>query len=96
VVSRTTASQYRETRLSLPEIARRLRVRWIVEGGVGVEGDHSYVKLRLEDATTDRKVWADVFDFGPSQLVPVSSRAAAVIAGVVGDQIRVREPASKR
>ncbi|NWF85911.1 MAG: hypothetical protein HXY18_18995 [Bryobacteraceae bacterium] len=38
VVSRTTASQYGQSGPSLPEIARALGVRWVVEGGVGMEG----------------------------------------------------------
>jgi TolB-like protein len=88
VVSRTTASRYRDSRLPLPGIARELGVRWVVEGGVGIEGDHTYLKLRLVDSTTDRKVWADVFDFTSSQLVPVSSRAGDVVGAAILAQLR--------
>jgi TolB-like protein len=79
VLSRTTASKYRNTKLSLPEIAHSLRVRWIVEGGVGMEGSRAYVKLRCVDSLTDRKIWADVFDTRLSDLVAVNARTADAI-----------------
>lgn len=79
VLSRTTASKYRNTRLSLPEIAQSLRVRWIVEGGVGMAGSRAYVKLRCVDSLTDRKIWADVFDSELRDLVAVNTRSADAI-----------------
>jgi TolB-like protein len=88
VLSRTTASKYRETTLSLPEIARSLGVRWVVEGGVGLEGSRAYVKLRAIDSLTDRKVWADVFDCDVSELVAVNVRAADGIAAAIVAELR--------
>ena len=83
VLSRTTATKYRETTSSLPEIARTLGVRWVVEGGVGLEGSRVYVKLRTVDARTDRKIWADAFDCDVSELVAVNSRAAQSITAAI-------------
>jgi TolB-like protein len=88
VLSRTTASKYRETTSSLPEIARSLGVRWVVEGGVGLEGSRAYVKLRAVDSFTDRKVWADVFDCDVSELVAVNARAADSIAAAIVAELR--------
>jgi len=88
ILSRTTASKYRETTSSLPEIARVLGVRWVVEGGVGVQGSRVYVKLRAIDALTDRKVWADVFDCDLSELVAVNARAADSIAVAIEVELR--------
>jgi TolB-like protein len=80
VSSRTTVSKYRGTKLSLPEIATQLRVRWVVEGAIGIQGDQMVAKLRLIDSRTDREVWAEIFDFKLNDLVTVSSRAAALVA----------------
>ena len=88
VLSRTTASKYRETTSSLPEIARALGVRWVVEGGVGVQGSRAYVKLRAIDGLTDRKVWADVFDCDLSGLVAANVQAADSIAAAIVVQLR--------
>ena len=89
VLSRTTASKYRETKSSLPQIAQALGVRWVVEGGVGMEGDRVYVKLRAVDASTDRKVWADVFDCDSREIVAVSTGAAGGIASAIEAQLRL-------
>ena len=88
VLSRTTATKYRETSSSLPEIARALGVRWVVEGGVGVQGNRVYVKLRAVDSRTDRKVWADVFDCDLSELVAVNARAADRMAAAIVLELR--------
>jgi TolB-like protein len=87
VSSRTSASVHRNASTPLPEIARSLGVRWIVEGGLGAEGSRVYLKLRVVDSKTDRKVWADVYDCEVNQLVEVNSRAAAHIAAAVETQL---------
>lgn len=88
VVSRTTASRFRETRATLPEIARELGVRWVVEGGVGLESGRAYVKLRLVDSTSDRKAWADVFDCPLSEIVASSIHAADRIESAIIPRLR--------
>jgi TolB-like protein len=88
VLSRTTASRYRDSKLSLPEIARALHVRWVVEGGLGVEGTRTYIKLRCVDSLTDRKIWADVLDCDVSDLVGVNTRAATTIAAAIAAELR--------
>ena len=88
VLSRTTASKYRDSKLSLPEIARALHVRWVVEGGIGFEGARAYIKLRCVDSRTDRKVWADVLDCDLSDLVAVNTRAADAIAAAIAGELR--------
>jgi TolB-like protein len=88
VLSRTTASKYRGTKSTLPEIARALNARWIVEGGVGVEGTRAYVKLRTVDSLTDRKVWSDNFDCELSELVAANTQAAGRIAAAIKAALR--------
>lgn len=88
VLSRTTASRYRDSRASLPEIASALGVRWVVEGGVGLEGTHAYLKLRAVDSTSDRKIWADVLDCELKDLVSVTTAAANRMAAAILGQIR--------
>jgi TolB-like protein len=90
VVSRTTTSRYGDAEASLPEVARRLGARWIVEGGVGAEGPRMYVKLRVVDASTDRKVWADVFDCEQNRLAAESDRVAGEIGAALEKEFRTR------
>lgn len=92
VLSRTTASRYRETESTLPEIATALSVRWVVEGGVGVQGSRAYVKLRAVDSFTDRKIWADGFDCEVSELAPMTTRAANNISAAILNELRASPP----
>lgn len=82
VVSRTTAGRLRETKAALPEIARELGVRWVVEGS------RAYIKLRLVDSTSDRKAWADVFDCPLNGLVASSIHAADRIESAIVPRLR--------
>ncbi len=62
VASRTSAFQFRNTKLSVPEIARKLGVRNILEGSVRKAGDTVRVTAQLVDAASDRHLWSQTFD----------------------------------
>lgn len=59
VISRTSVLRFRSTARSTSEIARKLGVRWVVEGGVQRVGDEVRVNAQLIDATTDAHEWAE-------------------------------------
>jgi len=62
VISRTSASHYRGSGLSVPEIARELDVDAVVEGSVLRAGNVIRVTAQLIEARDDRHIWADNFD----------------------------------
>ena len=62
VISRTSVSRYRDTTLTLPEIARTLGAGTIIEGDVQQSGDRLRLNVRLVDADTDHHLWAETFD----------------------------------
>lgn len=90
VVSRTTAASLGDSAATLPDIARKLDARWIVEGGLGSEGSRIYLKLRVVDATSDRKVWADVFDAEMNDMPATASRVSKDIAAAVKTRLDSR------
>jgi len=59
VTSRTSAFRYKDTRKSVPEIARDLGVDGIVEGSVLRDGSRVRINAQLIDARVDRHVWAE-------------------------------------
>jgi len=61
-VSRTTVLKYRESAMTVPEIAAELGVATIVEGGVQRAGNSVRVNVQLIDAAADRPLWTQVFD----------------------------------
>jgi TolB-like protein/DNA-binding winged helix-turn-helix (wHTH) protein/Tfp pilus assembly protein PilF len=62
VSSRTSVEPYRSTRLSVPEIAGRLRVSAVIEGSVRVDDDRIRITVQLIEAQTDQHLWADSYD----------------------------------
>ncbi|MDH3903112.1 MAG: hypothetical protein OES90_07805, partial [Xanthomonadales bacterium] len=62
VISRTSVMRYRDTELSIPEIAGQLGVTAILEGGVQRSGDQIRVNMQLIDAQTDEHLWAETYD----------------------------------
>jgi len=62
VTSRTTAFSLKEENLSIPEIAERLGVNYVVEGSVRSDGDFIRVTAQLIDVANDVHLWSDTFD----------------------------------
>jgi TolB-like protein/DNA-binding winged helix-turn-helix (wHTH) protein/Flp pilus assembly protein TadD len=61
VISRTSVMRFKETQLSVPEIARTLHVDAVVEGSVIREGSRIRVNAQLIRAATDEHIWAEEY-----------------------------------
>jgi TolB-like protein/DNA-binding winged helix-turn-helix (wHTH) protein len=62
VISRTSSMQYKQTKKSLPEIARELNVDGIVEGTVQRSGDRVRITAQLIHGSTDKHLWANSYE----------------------------------
>jgi TolB-like protein/DNA-binding winged helix-turn-helix (wHTH) protein len=62
VISRTSSMQYKQTKKSLPEIARELNVDGIVEGTVQRSGDRVRITAQLISGTSDKHLWANSYE----------------------------------
>ena len=62
VVSRTSSTRYKQSKKSLPEIARELNVEGIVEGTVQRSGDHVRITAQLILAPSDKHLWANSYE----------------------------------
>ncbi len=62
VISRTSVEPFRNTKLSMREIARQLGVKTILEGGVQRGGNRVRINMQLIDAETDDHLWAETYD----------------------------------
>jgi TolB-like protein/DNA-binding winged helix-turn-helix (wHTH) protein/Flp pilus assembly protein TadD len=58
VISRTSSMQYKQTKKSLPEIARELNVEGIIEGAVQRSGDRVRITAQLVHGPSDMHLWA--------------------------------------
>ncbi len=85
VISRTSVMKYRDTQLSIPEIAAELGVATVVEGGVQRAGNWVRVNVQLIEARSDRHLWAEAYDaeLTPANIFSIQSDIARQIAAAL-------------
>jgi non-specific serine/threonine protein kinase len=97
VISRTSAMQYKGARKPLPEIAKELGVKAVIEGSVMRDGDRVRITAQLIEAETDRHLWADSYERNLTDVFALQRDIAQAIAGQVkvtltpGEQKRLQE-----
>jgi TolB-like protein/Tfp pilus assembly protein PilF len=80
VTSRTSAMQFKDTRMSAPEIAKTLHVDAIVEGSVIREGSRVRVHAQLIRGATDEHFWSETYDRDLRDALTLESELAQAIA----------------
>ena len=80
VISRTSTQRFKSAPENLPEIAKTLGVRNILEGSVQKSNDQVRVNVQLINARTDAHLWADTFDRKLTDIFSVESEIAQTIA----------------
>lgn len=80
VISRTSVMRFKDTKLSVPEIAKTLGVDAIVEGSVIRDGNHIRVNAQLIRAATDDHFWSEAYDRDVQDVLLLESGVAQAIA----------------
>lgn len=80
VISRTSSMRYKQTKRSLPEIARELNVEGIVEGTVQRSGDRVRITAQLIEASTDHHLWANTYEEDTRDVFNLERQVAGDIA----------------
>ena len=91
VISRTSAMHYKGTALSLPEIARELRVDAILEGSAHLVGGRVRLNVQLIAARTDETLWADRYDRQLEDVLALQSELAEKVAHEIAVQLTPAE-----
>lgn len=83
VVSRTSVMRYRDTKESVPQIARALRVQAILEGSVMKSNGRLRITAQLIHAAADQHLWAETYEADVSDILAVQAQVARdVVASV--------------
>jgi tetratricopeptide (TPR) repeat protein len=83
VASPRSAFAYRDLKLDVREVARRLQVEWILEGSVRRSGDMLRISVQLTEARTGYQVWSESFDRTSSDVFAIQSEIAVAIADCI-------------
>ena len=83
VISRTSVESFRDSKLSMREIAQRLGVKTILEGAVQRGGNRVRINMQLIDAATDGHLWAETYDreLNAENIFAIQSEVTAAITG---------------
>jgi TolB-like protein/Flp pilus assembly protein TadD len=80
VISRTSVMQFKNSQLSVPEIARLLHVDAVVEGSVMRQDNRIRVTAQLIRGSTDEHFWSETYDRELRDIFAVQSELARSIA----------------
>jgi TolB-like protein/DNA-binding winged helix-turn-helix (wHTH) protein/Tfp pilus assembly protein PilF len=94
VISRTSAMHFKDTQLSVPEIARTLRVDAIVEGSLIRQGHRIRVTAQLIRGATHEHLWSEAYDRESEDTLDLEGEVSRAIAHEVG--IKLTPQAQRR
>ena len=83
VIARTSAFSYKGRSVRVDEIARELRVRYVLEGSVRHAGGRVRVTAQLIDAQSGHHLWAERYDRGLEDVFAVQDELTAEIVNAL-------------
>lgn len=88
VIARNTSFAYRDKALDIPEIAKQLGVRYLLEGSVRRSGDDVRINAQLIDAITGGHLWAERYDGTMTDIFALQDKVTARIVTALSLTLR--------
>ena len=79
VISQTSVKKYKESDMTVPEIAKELGVTYILEGSIRKYGDEVRITSQLINAQADEPVWVNDYDRTLTDILEIQSEIASNI-----------------
>ena len=93
VISRSSAMTFKGTKKTIPEIARAVNVRYVLEGSVRKAGNDLRITAQLIDAKNDAHLWAEKYSGTLDDVFDIQEKVSRSIA----DALKLRlTPDEKR
>ena len=86
VISRSSAMTFKGTKKTIPEIARTVNVRYVLEGSVRKAGNNLRITTQLIDATNDAHLWAEKYSGTLDDVFDIQEKASRSIV----DTLRIK------
>jgi len=96
VISRTSVMPYKQSKQSLPQIARQLNVDGVIEGGVVRSGGRVRITVQLIQASTDQHLWAHSYERELSDVVTLQRDLSSAISQALHAQLTRSGHAAQR
>ena len=79
VTSRASAFSFAGKDVDIPTIARKLNVRYVLDGSVRKAGDHIRISAQLIDGRSDTQLWSQTFDRPLQDIFAIQDEIAATV-----------------
>jgi TolB-like protein len=93
VASRTSAFSFKGSNTPIPEIARQLGVRHVLEGSVRKQGNQVRITAQLIEAGDDAHLWSERYDRDLDDIFQVQEEIAQAITVALEDILGTRQVA---
>jgi non-specific serine/threonine protein kinase len=91
VISRSSAITFKGTKKTIPEIAKSVNVRYVLEGSVRKAGNNLRITAQLIDGTNDSHVWAEKYSGTLEDIFDIQERVSSSIANALKIKLSSRE-----
>ncbi|MGB5336829.1 MAG: tetratricopeptide repeat protein [Woeseiaceae bacterium] len=96
VTSRSSAFSFKDRGLSVPEIAERLRVSYVLDGSVRKAGDQLRISTQLIDARSDTQLWSKNFDRTLQNIFQIQDEIAEDVVNQVKGTLSIAAPEQRQ
>ena len=91
IIARNSVFAYKDQTVDIPEVARELGVRYVLEGSVRRAGERVRINAQLIDGTTGGHVWAERYDRDYADIFAVQDQVIEEIVGALSVQLTEAE-----
>jgi adenylate cyclase len=91
VTSRNSSFAFKGKAIETEEVARRLKVRYVLSGSVRRSGPHVRVSAQLTEAETGGSIWAERYDRGIGEVLVLQDQIAEEVAGAIEPELLRKE-----
>jgi adenylate cyclase len=94
VISRTSSMVYKGRLLSIPQIAKELKVAYCLQGSVQKQGQLVRVRVQLIDGKNDKQIWTENFDSDFKDIFAIQTGIAKQVAAALKTNLSEKEKES--
>ena len=91
VISRASIMQFKDSKQSIPDIAKALGVSYVLEGSVRKYGDKVRINAQLIDAQTNNYLWGEKYDKTLTEIFDIQSQVSNEIAKALKITLSTKE-----
>jgi TolB-like protein len=91
VASRASSFAYKGRPIGTRQIARKLGVRYVLEGSIRKVADHARIAVQLVDGLLDHDIWAEQYDSNIADMFAVQTKICNKVMAEIEPQLYLAE-----